>query len=253
MSEFFRVPNLDKWQHYKDRCPPWIKLHRDILNDYEFSCLQDASKAHLISIWLLASQMDNKLPADPKWIANKINATDPVNINILIDKGFIEIIQNDSNTLAQCKQSALVETETETETETKSIYTHDFETAWGKYPKRAGANPKKRAFKAWSARVKEGAQVQSIFDGIDRYAGFIKQTGKASTEFVMQMATFLGPDEHYLEPWAKPTQKPDEIRPRNDTDWMNLGSKIGLTAGRGESMQEYIKRIQIKLRENQHA
>ena len=38
-----------------------------------------------------------------------------------------------------------------------------------------------------------------------------------------------------------------------DADWMNLGNKMGLIAGRGESMQEYIKRIQKKLRDGHHA
>ena len=51
---YLRVKNWEKFQHYKDRTPPWIKLYRDLLNDYEFSCLQDASKAHLMLIWLLA-------------------------------------------------------------------------------------------------------------------------------------------------------------------------------------------------------
>jgi len=253
MSKFFKVPNLDKWQHYKDRCPPWIKLHRDIFNDYEFSCLQDASKAHLVYIWLLASQMDNKLPADAKWIANKINATDAVNLKLLIEKGFIELITDDIDMLSECKQDALVETETETETKTEITYTHDFEEAWKQYPKRAGANPKKKAFKAWNARLKEGAKPIEIIAGIARYSQFVKDTGKSSTEFVMQAATFMGPEDHYSNEWAAPTQTPDEMRPRNDADWMKLGGKIGVNAKAGESMQEYIKRIQTKIQENNYA
>ena len=55
---YLRVNNWKKFQHYKDRNPPWIKLHRDLLRDYDFICLQDASKMQLILIWLLASQMD---------------------------------------------------------------------------------------------------------------------------------------------------------------------------------------------------
>ena len=116
MEGFISIPNLERWQHYKDRCPPWIKLHRDILNDYKYSCLQDASKLHLMMIWLLASQMDNKLPNDPKWIASRINATDPVNLKELIKHGFIVA---DSTALASCEQVDIAEAETETETETE--------------------------------------------------------------------------------------------------------------------------------------
>jgi hypothetical protein len=55
---YLRVKNWTEFQHYKDRNPPWIKLHRTLLDDYEFSRLQDASKAHLMLIWLFASQKD---------------------------------------------------------------------------------------------------------------------------------------------------------------------------------------------------
>ena len=114
IQEFITVPNLEKWQHYKDRCPPWIKLHRDILNDYNYSCLQDASKLHLLMIWLLASQMDNKIPADEKWISGRINATTEVNIKDLILLGFLEY---DSKTLARRKQNDNAEAEAEAEAE----------------------------------------------------------------------------------------------------------------------------------------
>ena len=48
--------NWNTFQHYRDRCPPWIKLHREILNDKEFMCLPLASKAIAPLLWLLASE-----------------------------------------------------------------------------------------------------------------------------------------------------------------------------------------------------
>jgi hypothetical protein len=114
---YLRVKNWEAFQHYKDRSPPWIKLHRDLLRDYDFIRLQDASKLHLMLIWLLASQMDNKIPADERYIRNQIGVTGEIDFNELIDKGFLI---DDSNTLARRKQSAIGETETETETETDS-------------------------------------------------------------------------------------------------------------------------------------
>ena len=59
---YFRVKNFERFQHYKDRSPPWIKLYNDLLDDYAFTCLQDASKLHQILIWLVASRTGNKLP-----------------------------------------------------------------------------------------------------------------------------------------------------------------------------------------------
>ena len=112
--QYISVKNWDSMQHYKDRNPPWIKLHRDMLNDYEFARLKDACKSHLMLIWLLASQLDNKIPNDSKWIAKRISCTTKIDINLLIDRGFLVV---DSNVQAECKQSAMPETETETETE----------------------------------------------------------------------------------------------------------------------------------------
>ena len=48
--------NWDTFQHYRDRCPPWIKLHRDLLNDRAFITLPTASKALAPMMWLLASE-----------------------------------------------------------------------------------------------------------------------------------------------------------------------------------------------------
>ena len=70
--EYLKVKNWEQFQHYKDRSPPWIKLHRDLLRDYNFNCLQDASKLQLMLIWLLASQMDNKIPADAEYIKQQL-------------------------------------------------------------------------------------------------------------------------------------------------------------------------------------
>ena len=111
----FSVVNFDKFQHYKDRRPPWIKLYNDTLSDYEFCKLPDASKAHLIAIWLLASRYNNKIPADAEWLKAQISAHENVDLLALADAGFIELDQACSEMLAERKQSADTETERETD------------------------------------------------------------------------------------------------------------------------------------------
>ena len=98
MARFFKVKNYEKFQHYKDRAPPWIKLYNETLENYEFGSLADATKGQLIGIWLLASRTNNKLPYDPRWIATKINATDPVDLDALYEAGFIIEIDEAENT-----------------------------------------------------------------------------------------------------------------------------------------------------------
>lgn len=117
---YLSIRNLRKHQHYGKRRPPWIKLHAEVFDDYAFVCLHDASKAHLMLLWLLASQMDNRIPYDLGFISRKIGATTPIDVEELVLQGFIEVSQDDSAALASRKQSATLETETETEGESEA-------------------------------------------------------------------------------------------------------------------------------------
>ena len=85
-----RVRNFTKFQHYAHRSPPWIKLHRSALHDYSFTRLPDASKAHAMLLWLLASTCDNAIPDDAAWIAQQIGATEPINIDLLVSACVLE-------------------------------------------------------------------------------------------------------------------------------------------------------------------
>jgi len=79
-----------------------------------------------------------------------------------------------------------------------------FERAWRNYPKRAGGNSKKEALKAWTARVRSGVDPAEMGAGVERYARYIRATGKEGTEYVKQGASFFGPGEHWKESWEVP-------------------------------------------------
>lgn len=95
-SGYLEVKNWKQFQHYKNRAPLWIKLYRNLLADYAFSCLQDASKLHLILIWLLASESEGRIPDDPEWVQRRIGVAGAVDLKALVDAGFL--------TLESCKQ-----------------------------------------------------------------------------------------------------------------------------------------------------
>lgn len=107
---YLRVKNWEQFQNYKDREPKWIKLHRSLLDDYEYNHLADAAKSHLIGIWLLAAKLDNKIPCDAKWIASKIGAESEVQLTPLLKANFLEPYESVQN----CTE-LYPETETETE------------------------------------------------------------------------------------------------------------------------------------------
>ncbi|HBD5412953.1 TPA: phage replisome organizer, partial [Escherichia coli] len=83
-------------------------------------------------------------------------------------------------------------------------YPDVFEQVWREYPLRAGANPKKSAFSAWKARLREGVPPEAMLDGVRRYARYLAVTGKTGTEFVQRATTFFGPDRNFENPWLLP-------------------------------------------------
>lgn len=124
--EYLRIRNWDKFQHYKTRTPPWIKLHKTLLDDFDFASLPDASKALAPYLWLLASESDDgTIPADVNWIAFRVHKLTPWvegALKPLIDKGFVI---NASNVLAERLQDACLEVEEETEVEREGEVEHN--------------------------------------------------------------------------------------------------------------------------------
>lgn len=110
VEQFLTIRNFDKHQHYKDRNPTWIKLYFALLNDRQFYRLSDASKFHLIGLFLIASQCDNKIPLDMPWIERQLAATETIDLAALIDSGFVELLEQPaSKPLARSKQPATPE------------------------------------------------------------------------------------------------------------------------------------------------
>jgi len=110
--------NWAVFQHYKDRCPPWIKLHRDLLNDRSYMRLPIASKALAPMLWLLASESkDGVFDGSLDELVFRLHITKKEyqdGLKPLIDNDFFILV---SGVLAERKQSAIPETEGEGETE----------------------------------------------------------------------------------------------------------------------------------------
>ena len=113
--------NWAVFQHYKDRCPPWIKLHRDLLNDRTYMRLPIASKAIAPMLWLLASESkDGVFDGSLDELVFRLHITPKEyqdGVKPLIDNDFFILV---SGVLAERKQVAIPETETETETKKKA-------------------------------------------------------------------------------------------------------------------------------------
>ncbi len=81
------------------------------------------------------------------------------------------------------------------------------------YPVRGGSQPWPRTWTAIQARLRGGATWAELLAGAQRYAAYCDATGKTGTEFVMQAATFCGPDMHFLQDWALPARADKPVKP----------------------------------------
>jgi hypothetical protein len=149
-ASYLSVRNLDRYQHYKRRNPPWVKFYASVLDDYEMNSLPEATRWLAIGLIILASRNDNRIPNDPEWIAQRLTLTTPPDLEALRDIGFI-VTGRASKMLAARKQNAPSETETETETETENtgaiVLAHDARDRLpaGRTPKPKTQSPEARA------------------------------------------------------------------------------------------------------------
>lgn len=105
-TRFFSVKDFETLQHYKDRSPPWIKFYNAVLDDYAFTSLPDASRSHLLAIWLLASRTNNRVPYDSAWIGQAIKASSSVDLEALVEAGFLIVESTATNTSTAVAQVA---------------------------------------------------------------------------------------------------------------------------------------------------
>lgn len=198
VTSWLRVKNWDRFQHYKDRSPPWIKLHYSTLDDYAWSHLPDASKAHLMGIWLLASRNDGRVPNDAAWLGKRIGARSKVDMTVLVRAGFLE---RDASTSAEQDASEALDLEekrreeTEKRREEADSERELFGLAWKDYPRRPN-DSRANALRAWTARRNEGVDAGAMHDGVKRYAAYCRRE-RTEPKYIKQGATFFGPGRHW--------------------------------------------------------
>lgn len=230
---YFRVKEWSKYQHYKDRSPPWIKLHRELLTSQTWVMLDDDKKALAIACMLLAAATDNKIPMDAGYVQRVAYMKSAPDFHALIKVDFIEIIEevqapngkrlqelaDASKPYSEAEQSTEVRSEKKSDTSStpptraKKVSREtsidpdwwlDFKLA---YPNRAGDQGWREAQRAAHARISAGHTTDDLIAGAKRYAEYCEATGNTGTQYVKQAASFLGPENHFLLPWAPPPSK----------------------------------------------
>jgi hypothetical protein len=198
--------NWHSFQHYKERKPVWIKLHRDLLDNYEFACLPVASRALAPMLWLLASEyQDGEITMSLDGIAYRMRMAKAElceAIHPLVEAEFFSLsnamadsLENASKPLAKRKQVSSPEKERETqvktETEGHSARSVEFERFKKSYPSRGSAsNPWKPAHDLFCKFAKQ-VEVEWLILSAEIYKSRCDDLKITGTEKVAQAKTWL--------------------------------------------------------------
>lgn len=119
MSDAMITPvNWASFQHYSKRNPPWIKLHRSLLDDPVFQCLPVASKALAPMLWLQAStELDGVIRYTTEQLAFRFRMPYQEFMDAFKPLVLTGLFVDASSSLADCKHDARPETEAETKAE----------------------------------------------------------------------------------------------------------------------------------------
>lgn len=98
---FLEIKNWTNFQHYKNRNPPWIKLHYELITSHDWVMWDDASKMLAVVCMMIASRNEGKVPADEFYIQKVAHLQKKPDLNPLIESGFFvdaSMLQADAST-----------------------------------------------------------------------------------------------------------------------------------------------------------
>ena len=97
-----RIKNWNKFQHFSNRKPIWIKLYRELLENPDWFDLDGDTAKILIGLWLIASENEGFLP-DIKTLSFRLRTTQTKTEQALTKlENFLEPVENgdDINTIS---------------------------------------------------------------------------------------------------------------------------------------------------------
>lgn len=121
MVKHFTVKNWQRFQHYKDRNPPWIKLHFELLSSETWVMLDDASRVLAVACMLIASRNEGMVPNNPDYVKRVAYLNTKPNFKPLIECGFLENPLADASKPYQMQADARPEAEAEAEAEDAAL------------------------------------------------------------------------------------------------------------------------------------
>jgi hypothetical protein len=234
-GRFIGIANWSETQVYKNRNPPWVRLYSHYLDNYEFGRLPDIQKAHFFSLMLLASRMDNRIPWNPAWIAQKINATGKLDLESLVSLGILEVYEDASTMLAERKQDAsemlstrlqdATQSRADTEQSRTSAILDGFDEFWQSYPTKVG---KGDARDSWRRKAKDRPPLAELLAALEAQ----KQSARWQGGTIPNPATWLN-QERWSDDASSLTavgqndrKRPEEATVKPKVKWRYPGDSI---------------------------
>jgi hypothetical protein len=89
---YLRICNWERFQHYRDRNPPWIKNYTELLSDEAYLGLSGHRRSILHGLWLEYARSNCRLSLDTRMLTRRLNlkvtTSDLLSLN---DAGFVAI------------------------------------------------------------------------------------------------------------------------------------------------------------------
>jgi len=169
-----KIRKWDQFQHYSKRRPPWIKLHRQLLENRHWAELSANSAKLLVECWLLASEesggvLSGDVVTDLAWRLHR-TANDLVPaLQELADAGFIDVDYSDKEgdageALAE-RYSRVEKRKGKKSKRAVRKYSEAFEEVW----KIHARGPKTKAGDAYKKAVSNGVTHDVIVEKLTGY------------------------------------------------------------------------------------
>lgn len=211
-----RIKNWTKFQHFKDRRPPWVKLYRDILDDLEWHELDPLAAKVLVMLWLIASENDGRIP-DNKTLAFRLRLTELKTKEIIIKLShWME--HDDINVISDQYQCDRPERETEREIETETKKKREIATIVACPP-----DVDQQIWEDWKQlrKAKKAPVTETVVNSAR------KEAAKANMEFSDFLSVWCARGSQGLQAsWLKPDE-----RNLSKTGQRNANVLSGLTRG----------------------
>lgn len=206
---FIEIKNWDRFKPpTKAKNPDWIKLHKSMLFDYEFSMMSFSAQAALPKLWLLRATSGKPLPNDPIHLGGLTGHGESIPLAELASYGFIIPSEGDKNSAQGVLEEKRRE-EKRIDAYSKIEYDDpDFRRFWETYPKKLS---KPDAWKAWNQTKDIRPPIDELMTAVRGYRSHVEGW---ETKFVKYAAGWLRTrrwEDEYNEHTTRPATSERDI------------------------------------------